>query len=255
MAQKVEMIVADWTPPFGVHACVTTRVGGVSLPPFDHLNLATHVGDDPLAVAENRAQLRAQLSLPSDPLWLNQVHGVAVADQHRAAACADPCITADAAYTDQAGVVLAVLTADCLSVVFASKDGRELAVAHAGWRGLAAGVLESTLAKFKAPPESIQAWLGPAIGPQHFEVGTDVRSAFVASMRGADTAFVPTEAPEKYKADLPLLARQRLMHAGLAQIDGGTLCTASEPWRFYSYRREGGRTGRMATLIWRDRFD
>jgi hypothetical protein len=252
MGRLAEIIEADWTPPPGVHACVTTRSGGVSLPPFDSLNLATHVGDDPSAVAENRARLRALLTLPSEPLWLNQVHGVAVADERTATSCSDECATADASYTDQPGVVLAVLTADCLSVAFASADGRELAVAHAGWRGLAAGVLESTLARFKAPPESIQAWIGPSIGPRHFEVGAEVRSEFVASLPAAETAFVPTGVPGKYLADLPALARQRLARAGLAQIGGGDLCTVSLSDRFYSYRRDGGRTGRMATLIWRD---
>lgn len=252
MRHLAEIIEADWTPPPGVHACVTTRSGGVSHPPFDSLNLATHVGDDPLVVAENRARLRALLVLPSEPLWLNQMHGVAVVDEHTATSCSDGCATADASYTDQPGVVLAVLTADCLSVAFASADGRELAVAHAGWRGLAAGVLESTLARFKAPPESIQAWIGPSIGPQHFEVGAEVRSAFVASIPGAGAAFVPTGAPGKYRADLPALARQRLVRAGLKQISGGDLCTMSLPDLFYSYRRDSGRTGRMATLIWRD---
>lgn len=252
MGHLAEIIEADWTPPPGVHACVTTRSGGVSRPPFDSLNLATHVGDDASAVAENRARLRALLALPSEPLWLNQVHGVVVADERTAASCSDECATADASYTDQPGVVLAVLTADCLSVAFASADGRELAVAHAGWRGLAAGVLESTLARFRAPPESIQVWIGPSIGPLHFEVGAEVRSEFVASLPAAERAFVPTGVSGKYLADLPALARQRLARAGVAQIGGGDLCTVSLPDRFYSYRRDGGRTGRMATLIWRD---
>ncbi len=252
MGRLAEIIKADWSPPSGVHACVTTRSGGVSRPPFDSLNLATHVGDDSLAVAENRTRLRTLLALPSDPLWLNQVHGVAVADERRATSCSDACATADAAYTDQPGVVLAVLTADCLSVAFVSADGQELAVAHAGWRGLASGVLESTLAKFRASHESILAWIGPSIGPQHFEVGAEVRSAFVASWPDAEAAFVPTAEPGKYLADLPALARQRLVRAGVTQIRGGDMCTVSLPERFYSYRRDGGRTGRMATLIWRD---
>lgn len=249
MLQRARIIEADWPSPSGVHACVTTRLGGVSHAPFDHLNLATHVGDDPAAVTENRARLQSLLALPAAPLWLNQVHGVAVVDG--SSRRADECATADAAYTDQPDVVLSVLTADCLSVAFASLDGRELAVAHAGWRGLAAGVLESTLARFKAPPESIQAWMGPAIGPQHFEVGEEVRSAFLAVLPDAHTAFVPTGEAGKYLADLPALARQRMMRAGLKQISGGDLCTVRSPELFYSYRRDGGRTGRMATLIWR----
>lgn len=247
--QQAHIIAADWQSPPGVHACVTTRLGGVSQAPFDSLNLATHVGDNPAAVTENRARLQSLLTLPSAPLWLNQVHGVAVADE--SIACADDCATADAAYTDQPDVVLSVLTADCLSVAFASVDGCELAVAHAGWRGLAAGVLESTLARFKASPESIQAWMGPAIGPQHFEVGAEVRAAFMAVLPNAQAAFVPTGEAGKYLADLPALARQRLMRAGLKQISGGDLCTVRSPDLFYSYRRDGGRTGRMATLIWR----
>lgn len=251
MGRLAEIIDADWMPPPGVHACVTTRCGGVSHPPFDHLNLATHVGDDPEAVAENRARLRASLALPSEPLWLNQVHGVTVTDERSATSCSGECATADAAYTDQPGVVLAVLTADCLSVVFASADGRELAAAHAGWRGLAAGVLESTLARFKAPHESIQAWMGPSIGPEQFEVGEEVRSAFMAVLPEAQTAFAPTGEAGKYLADLPALARQRLMRAGVKRISGGDLCTVRSPDLFYSYRRDGGRTGRMATLIWR----
>ena len=252
MGRLVEIIEADWTSPPGVHACVTTRSGGVSHPPFDHLNLATHVEDDPVAVAENRARLCVSLALPSEPLWLNQVHGVAVADERSTTSCSGDCATADAAYTDQPGVVLSVLTADCLSVIFASLDGIELAAAHAGWRGLAAGVLESTLARFRASPESIQAWMGPAIGPEQFEVGEEVRSAFMAVLPEAKTAFVAKGEAGKYLADLPALARQRLMRAGLKRISGGNLCTVRSPDLFYSYRRDGGRTGRMATLIWRD---
>ncbi|MEF3192889.1 MAG: peptidoglycan editing factor PgeF [Halothiobacillaceae bacterium] len=240
------LIVPDWTAPPGVRAVVTTRVGGVSKAPYDSLNLATHVGDDPSAVAENRRLLREALRLPAEPLWLDQVHGIDVCDASRpAAAC-----RADAAYVDRPGVVLAVLTADCLPVLLASLDGREIGVAHAGWRGLADGVLEALLDCFSAPPEKIVAWLGPAIGPTAFEVGDEVRAAFLAHAPGAARAFVPTRSGH-WLTNLYLLARQRLAARGIHAVWGGVLCTTSDPARFYSYRRDGV-TGRMASLIWRD---
>lgn len=240
------LIIPDWAVPPGVRAVVTTRVGGGSQAPFDTFNLATHVGDDPRAVEENRRLLREALSLPADPLWLDQVHGIDVCDASRpASAC-----RADAAYIDQPGVVLAVLTADCLPVFFVSADGREIGVAHAGWRGLAAGVLEALLDRFAAPPGAIRAWLGPAIGPMAFEVGDEVRAAFLAHAPEAAAAFVLSR-PGHWHADLFLLARQRLAARGVHAVTGGGLCTVSDPARFYSYRRDGV-TGRMASLIWRD---
>lgn len=240
------LIIPDWTVPPGVRAVVTTRLGGVSQAPYDSLNLATHVGDDPCAVAENRRRLREALRLPTEPLWLEQVHGIDVCDAARpASAC-----RADAAYVDRPGVVLAVLTADCLPVFFASADGREIGVAHAGWRGLEAGVLEALLDRFSAPPGDIRAWLGPAIGPMAFEVGGEVRAAFLAHTPEAARAFVPTRSGH-WLANLYLLARQRLAARGIHAVWGGELCTASDPARFYSYRRDGV-TGRMASLIWRD---
>ncbi len=242
---SLPVILPDWPTPSGVHAVVSTRAGGVSRPPYDSLNLATHVGDDPQVVAENRRRLREGLGLPAEPLWLEQVHGVTVCDEHAPAdgRCAD------AAYTDRPDVVLAVLTADCLPVLFASRDGREIGVAHAGWRGLGAGVLEATLARFTAPPAEIIAWLGPAIAPTAFEVGDEVRAAFVARHADAAEAFAPTR-PGRWLADLYRLARQRLAARGVGEVYGGHRCTFSDAASFYSYRRDGV-TGRMATLIWR----
>lgn len=247
MKTEFPVIRADWPAPTGVHALVTTRQGGVSVPPFDRLNLATHVGDDPAAVAENRRLLRHAVNLPGAPRWLNQVHGVAVADDTAAACLPD----ADAGYTDQANVVLSVLTADCLSVVFCSLDGREIAVAHAGWRGLAAGVLAATVARFSVPPEAIMAWLGPAIGPRAFEVGAEVRAAFVAANPEDRAGFTEGVCPDKFHADLFGLARLSLRRAGVERIFGGDVCTFSHPDAYFSYRRDAGRTGRMATLLWR----
>ncbi|MGK0674148.1 MAG: peptidoglycan editing factor PgeF [Halothiobacillaceae bacterium] len=238
------LIIPDWMAPPGVRAVVTTRVGGVSQAPFDTFNLATHVGDAPLAVMENRRRLRDALRLPAEPLWLDQVHGTAVCDATTAGG------GFDAAFADRPGVVLAVLSADCLPVFFASADGREIGVAHAGWRGLAAGVLEALLDRFSTPPGAIRAWLGPAIGPSAFEVGGEVREAFLAHASEAAAAFVPTR-PGYWRADLYLLARQRLAARGIHAVGGGALCTASDPARFYSHRRDGV-TGRMASLIWRD---
>lgn len=240
------VIVPEWPTLSGVRAVVTTRLGGVSQPPYDRLNLAMHVGDAPAAVNENRRLLREGLNLPAEPLWLEQVHGTVVCDEYTPAEgrCAD------AAYTDQPGVVLAVMTADCLPVFFASRDGREIGVAHAGWRGLEAGVLEATLNRFDAPVSEIVAWLGPAIGPAVFEVGDEVRAAFMAHDIEAGKAFVPAR-PGHWLADIYRLARQRLAAWGVTSVYGGDLCTVSDPARFYSYRRDGV-TGRMASLIWRE---
>lgn len=243
---KIELITPDWHAPPGVQACCTTRIGGVSAAPFNTLNLATHVHDSHQSVAENRRRLRAALALPAEPFWLNQVHGTTVAE-----AGSGTLPDADAAFTNQPNTVLAILTADCLSVIFASQDGIEIAAAHAGWRGLAAGILEATLAKFQAPPEQIEAWLGPAIGPAFFEVGEDVRHAFVSHHPEDAAGFIPRHLPGKYQADLFQLARLRLKRAGVRAISGGGLCTFSAAARLFSYRRDQGQTGRMATLIWR----
>ena len=235
-------IKPDWPAPAGVHALVTTRAGGTSLPPFDSLNLGDHVGDDPAAVALNRQRLRA--FLPAEPCWLKQVHGttVAQADGLRDAA------EADASVAFLPGSVCAVLTADCLPVLFCDRKGSRVAAAHAGWRGLAAGVLESSVAAMRCDPADILAWLGPAIGPQAFEVGDEVREAFVRGLPAAARAFVPGRAG-KWFADIYELARLRLAQAGVNSVHGGGFCTHADAGRFYSYRRDGT-TGRMAALVW-----
>ncbi len=238
-----ELIIPDWPAPERVHALTTTRLGGVSLPPYDSLNLGDHVGDDPVAVAENRRRLAAELGLPGEPRWLSQVHGIFSME---AASVSQGC-EADASYTDTAGVVCAVLTADCLPVLLCDKDGKGVAALHAGWRGLLNGVIEQTIAAMGGAGE-LMAWLGPAIGPQAFEVGNEVREAFIADASTAATAFVPSP-NGRWLADIYALARQRLHRAGVVLVYGGEYCTYSEPERFYSYRRDG-RTGRMASLIW-----
>ncbi|WP_420009206.1 peptidoglycan editing factor PgeF [Xanthomonas sacchari] len=247
---------ADWPSPPRVHALTTLRHGaGASLPPFDRFNLGNRSaadGDDPATVQRNRDELAARLALPTPPHWLRQVHGVQVlrfdAPPRGTGIDAEP--TADAAVTAEPGVVLAILTADCLPVVFAARDGSEVGAAHAGWQGLAGGVLEATVAALRTAPAQLQAWLGPAAGPQHYEIGVEVREAFMRHDPAAAAAFVATR-PGHWLVDLYALARQRLVAAGLApeQIHGGGLCTIADAQRFYSYRRDR-RSGRMATLAW-----
>ncbi len=237
--------------PANVRAFTTVRNGaGGSTAPFDTFNLGNcraPDGDDPATVARNRAELVERFGLPSAPHWLRQVHGTAVA-RFEASDVGEP--EADASVTSIPGVVLAILTADCLPVVFAAKDGRELAAAHAGWPGLSKGMLEATLAAMRTPPEGIVAWIGPCAGPQRYEVGRDVFDAFVSRDPGAEAAFAPTR-PEHWLANLPALACRRLVAAGMAAADvhGGDLCTISDPARFFSHRRDG-RSGRIATIAW-----
>lgn len=233
--------VPDWPAPAAVRACVTTRAGGVSRPPFDDFNLGDHVGDDPAAVAENRRRLGGALGCR--PAWLSQVHGVRVVH-------ADPAAVpeADASWSATPGVACAILTADCLPALFCNRAGTRVAAAHAGWRGLAAGMLEATLDALDCAPEEVLVWLGPAIGPAAFEVGPEVREAFLDGYPHADAAFRPSGNPGKYLADLYQLARIRLAARGVTAVHGGGLCTRSDP-RFYSYRR-AARTGRFASLIW-----
>ncbi|MDR0702731.1 MAG: peptidoglycan editing factor PgeF [Azoarcus sp.] len=238
-------ILPDWPAPPAVRALVTTRLGGHSKAPYDSLNLGAHVGDDPAAVAANRALLRRHL--PAEPYWLEQVHGTAVALADGGARRAPP--RADAAVARAPGAVCAVMTADCLPVLFCDRDGAAVAAAHAGWRGLAAGVLEAAIAAMAMPPARIIAWLGPAIGPAAFEVGDDVRDAFLALDPGACAAFAARETSGKWLADLYALARRRLTRAGVSRIYGGGRCTSTETARFYSYRRDGA-TGRFASLVW-----
>ena len=236
-------LVPDWPAPASVRAAVTTRAGGVSSGPWASFNLALHVGDDPAAVAENRRRLRAVLDLPSEPSWLQQVHG------HEVARLPGPLPdAADAAVAFGRGAVCAVLVADCLPVFLASRDGDRVGVAHAGWRGLAAGVIEATVVALGCDPARLVAWLGPAIGPQAFEVGEEVLSAFTAGDPAAAKHFQAGRAGH-WLADLPALARRRLMECGVGSVHGGGNCTVSDPARFYSYRRDGA-TGRMAALTW-----
>lgn len=239
------LITPLWPAPNNVVAFNTTRKGGVSAQPYDALNLGTHVGDDGTVVAENRRRLKDIIAAPTEPFWLEQVHGTRVLRLDENNDRADN--QADASYTNIAGQVCAVMTADCLPVLFCNRQGTEVAAAHAGWRGLCDGVLEQTLACFDSSPEDILAWFGPAIGPTAFEVGGEVRAKFIEQDADAEQAF--TEHGEKYLADIYQLARLRLRRAGVQTISGGDLCTVSDKSRFFSYRREPV-TGRMAALIW-----
>lgn len=234
-------LTPDWPAPARVKACVTTRAGGVSQAPFDSFNLGDHVGDDPQAVAANRHSLISRLNC--QPAWLQQVHGIAVA-------AAEPRVVAeaDASWTATAGIACTVMTADCLPALFCDRAGTRVAAAHAGWRGLVNGVLESTLDAMAVPAEDVLVWLGPAIGPQAFEVGPEVREAFMAVQPEAAQAFVPSANQGKYLADIYQLARLRLAARGVTAVYGGGWCTVTDP-RFFSYRR-AARTGRFASLVW-----
>lgn len=235
-----------WPAPGAVRAVTTTRAGGVSEGPHAAFNLGQRTADAPANVTANRARLRQILDLPAAPCWLRQVHGIQVVT---AAAQPMAAPTADAAVAAQAGAVCAVLTADCLPVLFCTDDGAVVAAAHAGWRGLAGGVLEATVTAMASPAARIMAWLGPAIGPRVYEVGPEVRTAFLDQDDRARHAFDPGPGGRWY-ADLYRLARQRLYAAGVRAVYGGGLCTYTDAGRFYSYRRDG-ETGRMASLIWR----
>ena len=255
----IDWLLPDWPAPAAVRALSTTRAGGVSRGPWGladggaaGLNLGARCADDDEAVRENRRRLAR--ALPAEPVWLEQVHGVEVFDADSRApggSCTLP--RADAAITTRRGTVLAVLTADCLPVLLADAGGTAVGIAHAGWRGLAAGVLERTVAALErtGSGRGWLAWLGPAIGPSRFEVGDDVRDAFTRDDAAAARAFVPAGTPGKWFADLFWLARRRLARAGVTQVHGGGLCTFSDAQRFYSFRRDR-ETGRMASLIWLD---
>jgi YfiH family protein len=269
--EKAMTRILEWTPGLwgatgepwpGVRYVSTWRGGGVSAAPWDSLNLGLHVGDDPAAVRENRARLLA--GLPADPLWLDQIHGTAVWQAgddgpaaapaqdtpHPAAPASAPC--ADAAVTTRRARPLAIMTADCLPVVLADQAGTVLGAAHAGWRGLVAGVLENTLSAMRrqAPGASAwRAWIGPGIGPDAFEVGDEVRRAFVDRDAGAAACFVPSARAGHWLADLAGLAARRLARAGVSQIESSGECTYRQADRYFSYRRQP-RTGRQATLAW-----
>jgi polyphenol oxidase len=240
-------LTPDWPAPREVHAAFTLRTGGVSVPPFASLNVARHVGDRGDAVDENRRRLCQQLALPGEPAWLEQVHGKEVADLDAAVTGAQ----ADASITRAAGRVCAIQVADCLPVLFAARSGAAVAAAHCGWRGLARGVLEATVAALAVRADELYAWLGPAIGPAAFEVGEEVRAAFVTQDARAAQAFAGNSRG-RWQCDLFRLARQRLAALGVSAVFGGGVCTARDPERFFSYRRDG-RCGRMAALIWLDR--
>jgi len=239
---QLEIIRPDWDVPRNIIACTTTRQGGYSQGAWASFNLASHVEDDPVAVSQNRSLLKSFLQLPSEPVWLEQVHGcdVVIADNvNDVPAC-------DASFTQQPDVVCAVLTADCLPLLLCSEEGDQVAAVHAGWRGLAAGVIEQTVSSMNCPGEKILAWLGPAIGPDAFEVGAEVREIFTGFDSQASSAF--KEHGNKWLCDIYQLARQRLENLGISQISGGDYCTYHDSGRFYSYRRDG-ETGRMASLI------
>ncbi|MBO3703547.1 MAG: peptidoglycan editing factor PgeF [Candidatus Accumulibacter sp.] len=254
----------DWPAPTRVRSLITEREGGVSVAPYDSLNLAAHVGDDPLAVAENRRRLAGHL--PASPCWREQVHGTTLVDAAGVGRAEVP--VADGAFARVPGVVCAVMTADCLPVLLCDQSGSVVAAVHAGWRGLQAGILERAVAAMAVPGERLLAYLGPAIGAQAFEVGNEVRSAFVAVHQEAAAAFLPApQSPSldegvaaarerggeqlvgKWLADIYLLARQGLRRAGVNAVFGGSGCTLQEAKRYFSYRRDGV-TGRMASLIW-----
>ncbi len=242
MSVMKHCIIPDWPAPANVKSLQTTRMGGASSPPYASLNLGSHVGDHPLTVARNR-MLLAPL-LPSEPVWLNQVHGNTVADAGHAGCLPE----ADASVTTHPGAVCVVMTADCLPILLCDEQGSVVGAAHAGWRGLCDGVIEATVSAMKVPAPTLMAWLGPAIGPNKFEVGDEVRAGFVAQQQQAETAFV-AGAEGKWMANIYVLARLRLRALGISRIYGGELCTYSDPERFYSYRRDGA-TGRMGSFIW-----
>ena len=236
------LIRPDWPAPDNVWALQTTRAGGISLAPYASMNLGDHVADDPLHVAANRQRL--QPWLPSEPVWMRQVHGTVVVCADKASCLPE----ADAAYARQPNTVCTVMTADCLPLLFCDRAGSVVAAAHAGWRGLLAGVIEATISDMAVAPGELMAWLGPAIGPEAFEVGVEVRQMFVDKDAAATQAFAPT-VNGKWLADIYQLARGRLRQSGVNAVYGGQYCTYQDDERFFSYRRDGV-TGRMASMVW-----
>lgn len=240
------MIIPGWQAPSHIHCASTLRVGGVSQAPYHALNLGTHVGDYSEDVAVNRQRLKEALNLPSDPLWLNQIHSHTVLDLDGTIDSVD----ADAVMSRQVGVVCTVMTADCLPVLFTNRKGTAIAATHAGWRGLCDGILEQTVtAMQRESDDEILAWLGPAIGALEFEVGAEVRQQFIDQQSQTESCFIASKNTGKWLADIYQLARTRLATVGVTQVTGGDRCTYTESESFYSYRREGI-TGRMASLIW-----
>lgn len=236
----------DWPAPSHVRACTTLRTDGHSVAPYNSFNICSYVGDDPQAVAANHQQLIKELGLTKEPAWLNQVHGTTAVPAENVS---DQAPDADATYTRISQLACAIQTADCLPILLCDEHGTEIAAIHAGWRGLLKGVIETTLEKLTQPYEYFLVWFGPAIGPSSYEVGDEVRDQFVHVDPQAITAFHPI-GPNAWFADLYLLAKQRLTKYGINRIYGGDCCTFKDATRFYSYRRDGARTGRMASLIW-----
>jgi polyphenol oxidase len=241
---QITWLTPEWPVPAAVGALSTCRGGGTSEAPYASLNLGAHVGDAPAAVAENRRRLHLAAELPAEPTWLAQVHGTEVADLDVPNSSA----TADGAVTRRPGRIAAILTADCLPVLFAAESGDVVAAAHAGWRGLAAGIIEATVRALAVPPRALLVWLGPAIGPRHFEIGAEVRHELLKLDPGALPAFA-VNARGRFMADLAALARRRLERLGIERVYGGGECTYTHSERYFSHRRDG-RTGRQATLIW-----
>ncbi|MEW8507637.1 MAG: peptidoglycan editing factor PgeF [Candidatus Thiodiazotropha sp.] len=240
----ISLLWPAWPAPANVHAVTTTRQGGCSVEPFASLNLADHVGDAPACVARNRALIAEECNLPDTPSWLHQVHGARAVNSQNV----EPGCQADAVFSDQPGAVCAVLTADCLPLLMTDRSGGEVCAVHAGWRGLAAGVIENALLRFRSPMEELLVWLGPAIGPAAFEVGEEVRDAFLGQHEESDRFFTCNR-PGHWLADIYGLARMRLEAAGVGFVCGGEYCTLTQDELFFSYRREGV-TGRMASMIW-----
>jgi YfiH family protein len=237
-----DWLTPDWPAPANVRGCVTTRSGGVSQGPYASFNLGDHVQDDLLAVEENRRRLVS--TLKCRPAWLKQIHGTVVVE-----ADPDRILEADASWTTERGIATTVMTADCLPVLFCNRQGTRVAAAHAGWRGLANGVLEATVASLNAKPQDILVWLGPAIGPMAFEVGPEVRRAFVEQHSHSALAFVASRNESRFMADIYKLARIRLAAVGVDAVFGGGFCTYTDTERFYSFRR-AAQTGRLASLVW-----
>ncbi|MFT5046225.1 MAG: YfiH family protein [Porticoccaceae bacterium] len=258
---SITTLVPDWSVSSRVTAFTTTRLGGVSLAPYDSLNLGLHVNDVRSDVEENRRRLQDSFALPSSPRWLNQTHSSGVIKLSREDVCrqveaddsdkvtSDTIRSADGAWTDTVDTVLAVLTADCLPVVISARDGTQVSVIHAGWRGLAAGILGNALAAF-GPDVELHAWMGPAIGPSVFEVGEDVLEAFAERNPAHRSLFTPRPMKGKYLADIYGLARAELNASRSVTVTGGDYCTYSQANWFHSYRRDGVKTGRMATVVW-----
>ncbi len=241
-------ILPDWPAVPHIKAVSTTRLGGCSEKPYDSFNLGVHVNDNPEFVEANRNQLLQELQLPAAPKWLDQVHGIELVYCDQASMGG---LSADAAWTDQPGCVLSVMTADCLPVLLASESGDIVAVVHGGWRGLVDGILQKTVAELPVLPGALRVWFGPAIGPASFEVGSEVREAFLNQNSIFQDCFIPSSlAADKYFGNIFKLAEHCLRNAGVTQISGGGICTFNDKKRFFSHRRDHGATGRMASLIW-----